>query len=151
MNRIFMTLCLAASAAVMAPVVHAQTSGFLLSSFICDPASCRQETPIPVRQGSAFVSFTATCTGGAVSGFEGDTKSVVGVPNACSTSYTPRASVETFRTQHLDDCGVLFSVDTVRQNSDVLDVSGNVVFHKDLETSCDGGTGGPIVIGEKPC
>src|SRR5437016_5754098 len=110
MNRIFVTLCLAASAALIAPVVHAQNSGFLFSSFQCDPASCRQETPIPVLQGSASVSFTSTCTGGAVSGIEGETKSFVGVPTACSSSFTPRASVETFRTQHLDDCGRLFTV-----------------------------------------
>jgi hypothetical protein len=152
MNRIIATLVfIATSAVLIAPVVQAQTSSFLFSSFQCDPLSCKEQTLLPVFVGTASVSFTSSCSGGAVSGLEGDTISRVGVPTACSTALTPRASVETFRTEHLDDCGIPFFVDTVRQNSDVLDALGDVIFHKDLEASCDGGTGGPIVVGEKPC
>jgi hypothetical protein len=129
----------------------ARATDFVFSSFQCDPSSCVERTPVPVTQGSAFVSFNGTCTGGAVAGIEAFASAQVGTPNPCQSPYTPEAKISIQTTEQLDDFGCEYAIDTEINAFNIYDASGINVFHNSSGTSCDGGTTGPFTAGSRPC
>jgi hypothetical protein len=134
--------------AVFHPTAHAQD--FIFTSFSCVPASCIDETPVPVTQGTAIVTYSGTCSGGAIAGVSGTAKAQVGINGQCQTTYTPHAEVDKYRTTYLNDCGVPFSVDTVREIAEVKKL-GAILWQSEASVSCDGGVDGPTGAGTKPC
>jgi hypothetical protein len=148
MKRIWLLLCSAAFAAVLAPTAHAQN--YLFSSFQCDPTSCQEEGPAET-QGSVLVNFNGTCTGGVLNGISGSAEITIGVPTACKTPYIPLATVETSETEYLDDCGDPYYVDYVTGTAEVISPTGGTVLNISGTSGCDGSTSGPTTIGTKPC
>lgn len=128
----------------------AQAQDFIFTSFSCSPPTCVEETPFPVTQGAAIVTYYGTCSGGAVSSISGTAKAEVGINGQCSTTYTPHAEVDKFRTTYLNDCGVPFSVDTVREIAEIIK-NFAIVWQSEASVSCDGGVDGPTGAGTKPC
>lgn len=124
-------------------------SGYVLTSFHCIPSVCEDQGP-PATTSSATVVFDAQCShaGAVTQSFSGQVN--VFVQN-CSTAYVPFAKVETYRTTHLDDCGSPYDVDTLRESGEVFSASGAVIYHASQEVSCDGGTTGTTIFGQKPC
>lgn len=139
----------------LVPSAHAQSPDFIFSSFQCDPISCVNELP-PTLQGEVTASFNGTCTGGAIGGIEGFAKSQVGVTPTgesapCSTPYIPRVAFVVHRSELLDDFCDVYSLDTVTESADVLDPLRDLVFHREISSSCDGGVTPVARIGTQPC
>lgn len=150
MNKTLLTiLALWFVAALFAPAAHA--TDFVFSSFQCDPSSCIEQTPVPVTQGSVFVSFNGTCTGGAVAGIEAFASAQVGIPEPCQTAYTPQAKIAVTRSELLDDFGCEYFVDTEINRFDIFDATGVNVFNSSSGAACDGSTTGPFQVGFRPC
>ena len=124
---------------------------YVLSSLQCNPLSCDERTPFPVFQGSVFVSYDATCTGGKVSSISGRAFSQIGVPEACPTPYTPHAQIKTKSTLLMDDFGCVYEVDSIIEIAEVFDASGSLILHEDTSVSCDAGTGPVFIVGNRPC
>jgi len=155
-NRILVAACLGTVIIALAPSVQAQSSpDFIFSSYQCDPVSCVNELP-PTVEGQVTASFNGQCTGGAIGGIEGFAKSQVGITPTgesapCSKPYIPHVSFEVHRSQELNDFCEVYSLDTVTENADVLDAFRNLVFHREISSSCDGGVSPVERIGTQPC
>lgn len=156
MKHMLFVLCVGVAIIVLSPFAHAQASpDFIFSSYQCDPISCVNELP-PTVEGQVTASFNGQCTGGAIGGIEGFAKSQVGItptgePAPCSKPYIPRVSFEVHRSQELNDFCEAYSLDTVTENADVLDALRNLVFHREISSSCDGGVTPVERIGTQPC
>jgi hypothetical protein len=149
MKHTLLMLCSAAFFALFAQAATAQTN-YVFSYFQCDPSSCQEEGPAET-QGGVLVSFSSTCTGGAVPGLSGKAAITIGTPGACKTPYIPYALVETSATQYLDDCGDPYTVNYVTEIGEVFSVLGVTVFNISNSAGCDGSIQSPVVIGTKPC
>jgi hypothetical protein len=150
MKKLWMPLCLVVLTTTLTPKVHAQTD-YVFSYFQCDPTSCEEEGPAET-QGSVSVSFTSTCTGGAVGGLNGSASIKIGIPNACKTSYIPYALVRTSETEFLNDCGDPYYVAYVTETGEVFNpATGATVFNLSSSAGCDGSTTSPVSVGFKPC
>src|ERR1700746_1488148 len=90
--------CFFVLASFLLPLTHA--TDFTFSSFQCDPSSCVEQT-LPTESGSAFVSFNATCTGGAIGGIEGSALARIGIPEPCSAPFVAKAIVQQSTTTQL--------------------------------------------------
>jgi len=150
MKRMLVSICFLAVLGLFVPAARAQTN-FIFSSFQCDPSSCIDETPIPVFQGLALVTFDSTCTGGAITGISGRAKAVVGDIGQCRDPYTPHAEIDRYRSTYLDDCGNPYSVDSETEIAEIKNAGGAIVFLDEAGVSCDGGTTGPTSNGSRPC
>jgi hypothetical protein len=149
MKNLLVSFCFLTVVSLLAPVARAQTN-FLLSTFQCDPSSCVEQSP-PDVVGSAFVSYNAACTGGAVGSFEGSASSVVGKDGPCNSPFVAKAQVTRSRQTQLDDFGCPYDVDSVTQTAQVLTPLQVIVFSTEGGVSCDGGTFGPTNNGTRPC
>jgi hypothetical protein len=140
--------CLLTVVAVFAPKSHA--TDFVFSSFQCDPSECIEQT-VPVTQGSAFVSFNATCTGGAVGEISGSASIVIGVPTACNAPYVAYAQVQQSTQTLLDDFGCAYDLSSETQIAKIFNSAGTLVFDDEAGVDCQGGTFGPTNNGLRPC
>lgn len=148
MKNLLGLFCFLAGAAFLPPTSRA--TDFVFSSFQCDPTSCQEQT-VPVVAGTAFVSYDATCTGGAVPGFSGSAKSQVGVNGPCNSLFIAQAQVQQSTTTQLDDFGCPFNLSTATAIAQILTPLGVPVFTDTFSVSCDGGISGPTNNGERPC
>jgi hypothetical protein len=141
-------LCFFTVASFLPSPIHA--TDFVFSSFQCDPSECIEQTA-PTTVGTAFVSFNATCTGGAVSTIEGSALAQIGVPEPCTAPFIAFAQIQQSTTTELDDFGCPFNLSSVTQTAKVFSAAGVQVFSDVGGSDCQGGTFGPTNDGTKPC
>jgi hypothetical protein len=151
MKRITM-LCSFAAVLLLAPHAHAQTN-YVFSYTQCNPLSCEELGPYE-RQGSVFVSFNGTCTGGIVTGIKANAGIQIGSNGVCSLPYQPYALIKTsiLELENRDACPPYFyDVSYVTETVEIYNLLGTTVYYYAATQGCDGSITGATVLGKIPC
>jgi hypothetical protein len=123
----------------------ATAQNYEFSSYQCSPSACQLLGPA-TKSGGVTVTFSGTCTGGAVTSISTFASTYI---SNCTVAYQPFAKMQISDTE-VSQCPAVW-VSYVTPWDEVFTVGGVVVFSQYLTFGCDGSKTGTVKIGTKPC